>query len=757
MYKHRLIGKKIKKIDGMDKVTGALKFMTDMKFPGMLHAMVLRAHYPHALIKRIDTSMAAAIEGIYMILTSHDVPGLNGFGIELPDEPVLCDTKVRYLGDPLAIVIGETKEQVKRALSLIKVEYDPLPVYDTPEKAMATDAVKIHDSGNIFRHIKAEVGAPDQAFAQADLVVENLYSTQRQEHVFLETEGGIGVPNSNGGVTVYCPSQYGYRDRAQLSKILNLSEERIKIVSSPVGGAFGGKDDINYQALLAISALKTQRPVKIYSSREESFLTGITRQPFKIRMRTAVRKDGKFLGQDVHVICDTGAYASLGGAIMSFALENCCGIYYFPNVKLEGYTVYTNNQITGEFRGFGNNQMHFALESQIDIIAKKLGIDPIKIRKMNCLRSGQRHSMGHSLHGSIGALKTLEMAEQSQLWREMAVYKSQKTPPWIKRGVGVALCQHANGLGKGLPDNSAALIELLEDGTFTVAVGNEELGQGITTTMAIIAAEVIGVDLERIKVITGDTSLCPDSGSTTASRCTYITGNAVKSAAEKMKKLILETGAALLGIRVADVAVYGGSVKGEGCKVTLVDIAKELRKRGSPMTTHGISMPETDKEFAIGLHYMQSYLTQVVGVEVNTLTGKTDVIVTEAFPDAGKVINLVGYEGQVEGGTVMGLGYALMEDFKTSGGEMITQNLQTYLVPTAADAPEIRTIPVEVLEETGPFGAKGFGETPSIPITPAIINAIADAVGVRVYDLPADPEKVFQLLKEQKKTRTTLM
>jgi len=466
-------------------------------------------------------------------------------------------------------------------------------------------------------------------------------------------------------------------------------------------------------------------------------------------MRTAVDKTGKFLAQDVYVVCDTGAYASLGAAIMSFGLENCCGAYYFPNVQLEGYCVYTNNPITGEFRGFGNNQMHFALESQIDIISRHLNIDPLEIRKINCIKPGKRHSHGHSLHSAIGAYETLKAAEGSNLWKNRQNFIKLAEKPWIRRGIGIALCQHGNGLGKGLPDKSTAAVEILKDGTFQVRVSTEDLGQGSLTTMAIIAAEVLNVGIEKITVINANTSLVPDSGSCTASRSTYLVGNAVKKSAEKMKEQILALGANILHAPREKVKISDGKVIYENNAVEFYKLAEILCSQGINKVYYTEAMPETDLDYEIGLHYIQSYLTQVVGVEVNILTGKTDVIVTEVFPDAGKVINLLGYEGQVEGGTVMGMGYALTEKFIVAEGQPMTQNYQTYILPTVNDIPEIHITPVEVLEESGPFGAKGFGETTSIAVTPAILNAIADAIGVRVFDLPADPETVYRLLESK--------
>lgn len=744
------VGKRITRVDGEAKVTGSLKYMTDLTFPGMLYARILRSQYPHALIINMDFSKAFTINGVRYVLTAQDVPGLNGFGIVISDQPLLCSDKVRFLGDPIALIVAETEEAAAEALGLIDVEYEPLEVIDDPGKAMQDGTPLIHDSSNILKHTEAVVGDVEEAFKNAPVIVENTYSTTWQEHAFIETEGGIGVPTPDGGVTIYCPSQYGYRDRQQVAKMLNIDEDLIIIRSSPLGGGFGGKDDINVQGLLGLAALKTGRPVKIHLSREEAFVAGIKRQPSKISMRTAVSNDGKFIAQDVSVICDTGPYASLGVAIMEYGLQNICSAYYFPNVRIEGYCVYTNNPISGEFRGFGNNQMHFAVESQVDCIAKRLHMDPLKLRQMNCIKPGQRLSFGHLISSSVGAAESLRAAETCKLWKERESFKSKAVSPWIKRGVGIAVCQHGNGFGNARIDQCGAAVEIDEDGIFTVYTGCQEIGQGVTTTVTIIAAEELGVGLDKIKVVCGDTGLTPDSGPTTGSRNTYMVGNAVIAAAKTIKEKIIQAAADLLNASPEDVAFSEGIVRSGDNRLGLDVIGKRLKDMGLSKSYQSVIMPVTDIDFCIDLNYLQSYLTQVVGVEVNVLTGKVDAIVTEVFPDAGRVINRLGYEGQVEGGTVMGMGYALMEEFVASQGKNLTENLQTYLIPGAADIPEIFITPIEVLEESGPFGAKGLGETTSIAVTPAIINAIADAVDVRVRDLPATSERVFSLLRSKR-------
>lgn len=750
MQKLSLVGQKVPRVDGEQKATGRLRYMTDLSFSGTLVGKLLFARYPHALIEGIDTGKAKQVQGVHCVITAKDVPGLNAYGIAVEDQPILCDLKTRYLGDPVALVVAETEDQAREAVSLIEVDYRPMETVDDPEKAMAPDAVLIHEQGNVLRHYQTSVGDPEKAFSEAHLVVENLYTTSLQDHAFLETHGGYGVPNPDGGVTVYCPGQHGHAKRRQTAKILGLPEEKVTIISSPLGGAFGGKLEICFEGLLALAALKTKRPVKLHLTREETMIMGVKRVPFKIKMRTAADRDGRFLAQEVSVICDAGPYAALSGEIMAFALENACGPYLFPNVSIAGSCVYTNNPHAASFRGFGSVQMHFAMESQVNLIAERLGLDCLAIRKMNCVKPGRRHSFGNKMHSGVGALETLEALEKSELWQNSASFKSGTTKPWIKRGVGVGLCQGGNGLGKGLPDSTAASVEITPEGKFIVASCAEELGQGCMTTVGMIAAEVFQVGMEQIELVFGDTSRAGDAGATTASRTTYLVGNAVLKAATELRTKMQEAGARILD-EAPDVVVYekGEIVSPSGEVVKLVDIARELHRSGTAAVNCQQAMPETDINFPIPLHYIQSYLAQVVWVEVNTLTGKTDVLATEVFPEAGRVINRLGLEGQVEGGTVMGLGYTLTESFRVSRGEILTKNYQTYLIPTAMDIPDVRVTPVEVPEETGPYGATGIAEATAIAVNPAVTNAIADATGLSIKDLPAHPEAVYWLLAKR--------
>lgn len=750
MKEYSLIGKKIPRVDGKVKATGSLKYMTDLKMPDMLHGKALRSEYEHALIMGIDTRQAEKAEGVACVLTAKDIPGFNGHGHLLQDQPFLCGDKVRYLGDPVAVVFADTVEQAEAATKLIKVDYEPLTSVIDPEEAMKESAPKVHPDGNILTHSEAEVGDVEEAFKDAFLVEENDYTTTYQEHSYIETEGGVGVTEEDGSITIYCPAQESYHDRTMLSKMLDWPEEKITVVSTPIGGAFGGKHDIVVQGLLALGTYVTKRNVKVHISREESFACSVKRQPFRIHMRTAVDKNGKLMAQDTKAICDTGAYATFGPVVTNFGILNSGGVYQIPNARMEGYTIYTNNPLTAEFRGFGNNQVHYALESQMDIIAEKLGMDPFELRKKNSIQPDGKYCWGNKLHNGVGVDQVIETAQETKLWKEMEEFKNGANQPWLKRGIGVALCQQPMGLPKGYNDNSIATIELNEKGEFNAYFSAEDMGQGSLTTMAILGAETLGISMERINVCDGDTSKCPNSGGSVASRQTFVTGTAVKMAAEALKERIMEAAADKLSVPIDQISFDGDTFRADKSSVPIEAIAKMLCAKGETSVTKQYHLVETDLDFNPPLFYISSYQAQIVGIEVNTLTGKTDVLVTEAIPDAGRVINKLGYEGQVEGGTVMGMGYAIMENYKYGEPANTTRNFQTYMLPTTCDLPEIRVTPVEVLEREGPYGSKGFGELTAVAITPAITNAIYDAVGVRVRELPASPERLYKMMQELK-------
>lgn len=761
----RWVGKPVTRIDAVDKATGKFKFMSDLVFPGMLWGRVLRSKYPHALIGKVDTSRAEALPGVRAVLTAKDVTGLNGFGIVVPDQPVLCWNKVRYLGDAVALVAADTPEIAEEALGLIEVEYQPLPVVDDPEKAMEPGSPLVHDGGNIHLCTKVKNGDVERGFAEADVIVERTYYTPRQMHSFLETESGVGICDEDGNITVWCGGQHPYRDQLQVARALGVSPEKIRIIATPSGGAFGGKDEITLQIYLALLARATKRPVKMVLSREESVVAGMKRHPMKITMKTGAKADGTLVAHKVRIVADTGAYASLGGPVVNLAIEHSWGVYRIPNVELEGYCVYTNNGVAGAFRGFGANQVNFAMETQMNLIATALGIDRVEIRKKNALRGGEKAPLGHTMAPVVGTHAVLSALEKCDLWVNREKYKACSSAPWKVRGVGVAVEYHGTGLGVGLPDYGAATIELAPGGRFVVGVSCPEIGQGNTTTYAQIAAEALGVDVLDIDIVSGDTGATLDSGSCTASRSVYTGGNSILRAAEKMLALLREVGAEVLGVPVDDVAVGRGQVwvralegrgsgcEGEGGRVSFAELYERAASWGRTLKTEGSFVwPTADKgiEGAFGLpHLINSYIAHAALVEVDTLTGKTEVLKVESFPDAGKVVNPQGLEGQSEGGAVMGIGYALMEDTIIEGGQFKTTNFSTYILPTSLDSPEVVTHIVEELEPTGPYGAKGIGEAVCVPITPAVTTAIYDACGVTVDRIPATSERVYRALKSR--------
>jgi CO/xanthine dehydrogenase Mo-binding subunit len=594
------------------------------------------------------------------------------------------------------------------------------------------------------------------AFKKCAVVVENTYRTGRQMHMFLETEAGVGFLDEGGNVVLQVGGQAPYRDQLQIARALGIPREKIRVVSSIVGGAFGGKDEVTVQIQLALLALKTRRPVKMVLSREESGISGLKRHPVIVTMKTGALSDGKLFANQVKIVSDTGAYASLGGTILDVSMETCCGPYVIPNIDIDGYCVYTNNGFSGAFRGFGAPQVQFAMESQMDMIAERLQIDRLEIRKRNVIHDGEVSTFGVKIPGSIGIDQTLDVASKSDLWSEREALKSKPSEPWCKRGVGIACSVKGFTFG-ALPDFGSASIILNEDGTFAVGVSCPDLGQGNVTAYAQIAAEELRCRFEDVRIDSADTRLAPDTGGSSASRSLYVGGNAVVKVAQQMRELLLSHASQMLSeatnkleCRDGTVMVVGGSER----KVTYASIAAHARTHGSQRRVEvGFEVPRFERpiEGSIEIpHWSFMYATAIVLVEVDTLTGNTRVLRFLIVPDVGKVISPRNLKGQCEGAVVQGLGHALMEDAIIEDGRLKTPNFTTYLIPTIKDAPEIEVVPVETYEKTGPFGAKGAGEIAIVPVAAAISNAIYDATGVRSLTLPMTAERVFNALRAKK-------
>ncbi len=734
------IGKKVVRKDGQSKATGSIKYMADIQMPDMLYGKILHPPYPHALIKDMDIAEAEAYPGVVKVVTAKDVPGQNRHGLIVPDQPVFCDKKVCYLGDTVAVVVAESEDIAEKALDLVHVSYEKLPCVLTPEEGLALDAPEIHEGGNVGSHLRFKNGDVDQAFREADAIVECTFTTKYQEHSYLEPEGGIAVPREDGGVDVYMGNQNGKRACDDLTEILNLPKDKVNVYSHPIGGGFGGKDDLILQGALAVCALVCKKPVHINFSREESFLVGPKRMPMTMHLKMAAKADGTFLANQVRLTGCLGAYTSYGPAIFGFAAEHSCGIYRFPNVDIDGKAVFTNNCFVSAFRGFGNNQMNFAVESMVDMLAEKLGMDAIELRSKNAIRAGERHSYKHIMTPDTHAVEVVEALRDTKLWKDREAFKAGAKYPWLKRGVGFAACQQGVGLGNHcIPDDSTCEVELLDDGRLMVYFGNEDMGQGSYTTLQMIAAEAMHMPLEQVDAICGISDMTPYSGAITASKTTYISGLAVYGAVNKLLDQVAET----LGCTREELEFTGDGVNGlRWCEISQ-KLSKEQKRQ-----SYREEFTYTDTKLEFGLHYFYAHLSQIVGVEVDTLTGETRVLESEIIPASGTIINPLCFEGQCEGGVVMSQGYALYEDFNTgSEGRILSKNFQTYLIPTMADMPEITVRPIEDPEGSGPFGATGIGEPVSVPGSAAIANAIYDALGIRFKDLPCNKEKVLLALQ----------
>jgi CO/xanthine dehydrogenase Mo-binding subunit len=587
----------------------------------------------------------------------------------------------------------------------------------------------------------------EAAFRSAAIVVENTYRTGSQVHAYLEPEAGLGYIDKEKRLTLVVGGQGPFKDRAEICETLGLKEGEVVVITPPVGGAFGGKDDVPVQLHLALAVLKTGRPVKLVWTRGESCVAGLKRHPGIVKMKTAASSNGTLLANKVEILYDKGAYAGLGPAVLDVAIENCCGPYRIPNVEIQATLAYTNNGVMSAFRGFGAPQVMFAMESQMDILAERLGLDRIEFRLRNALRKGDKGAFRNKIQSGVGIHEALEKARRHPLW---TTRPKSGGDPWTKQGVGVAAAIKGFTLG-ALPDSGSARIQLLADGSFEVMVSTTEIGQGMTIAFAQIAAEALHCELDDVSVVYGDTLKTPNTSVTSASRSTYLGGNAIVKAAKEILSLLTRSAAELLGEPEEHLEARSSAVvsKKTGKSVSYAGLAKKAKLKGPPMEAIGtFDVPRVEPipgSLEIP-HLFYMFACALAQVEVDTLTGAVRVTKLAVFPDAGQVINPQTFEGQVEGAAIQGMGYAIMEDAKIEDGILRTPSFATYLIPTIKDAPEVEVIAVGEAEETGPFGAKGVGEIGLVPIAPAITNAIYDATGARLFEIPATPERVYRAL-----------
>ena len=729
-----------------DKIAGRLPYLTDHRRPDMLVGRILRAGIPHARILAIDTSAAEALPGIAAVVTAKDVPGLNGYGIVVQDMPALCFDKVRYAGDAVAAVAAVDDATALRALASIRVEYEPLPTVDDMEAALAPGAPAVHATGNLQLELHFARGDVEEALRRCAYVVDDVYLTPRQMHGFMETEGGYVVPEADGSLTVAVGGQHGARDRMQLARILAMPEERIRVITSPTGGAFGGKDELTVQPALALLAVKAGRPVRLQLDRAESVVAGWKRNPMRIRMRTGCDAGGRLLAHDVDVLSECGAYASLSPGVLETALERACGPYDIANVRTHGRLAYTNNGVCSAFRGFGMNQMTYAVECQVARLAEMAGLDPIGIRRINLRKPGTPGTLGQTVAASERLVEMLDGAATSDLW---ARPRGLSSDGWQAIGVGMALNYQGTGLGSGVvPDPGGGWLRLLADGRIEAAFGLNEMGQGVVAAIQSAVAAVLGCDRDDIVPVVGDTGLTPESGSTTAARGVHVVWKAAALAGNDFGLRLRAAAGALLGRPADELATAPGGIRDDRSNsgeviLSFAELAGRLAPDSLPISRAAFEFPKTawTKNNA---SYLFAFGAALARVAVDRVTGEVRVLDFEQHTAAGPIIDPAGYLGQIEGGAVQGLGFTLTEDVVMREGAFVTRNLDTYMMPSIADAPEaMEVFAHEELDPGDPHGPRGVGEIGIGAVTPAIAAAVADAIGVWPVVTPIPPEDLL--------------
>lgn len=729
MTVYQNIGKSIPRVDARGKVTGETPYSGDLSMDGMLHMKMLFAGRPHARIKGIKTDKAEAAPGVVAIYTAKDIP-VNEHGLQWQDQPTLCGVGsskpgadvVRYIGDQVAAVVAATEAEAAAAVKLIEVDFEDLPVLDDPIEAMKPDAPRIHEhigDSNICVHYKIRKGNVDEGFAKADMIAESEYRTPVQEHAYLQPEAGLAYIDEEGRITIACGGQWTHEDQHQVAHSLNLAPESIRVVYPAVGGAFGGREDMSVQIVLALAAWKLQRPVKIIWSRQESIVGHGKRHAIILRAKWGATKDGKVIAIENEIIGDGGAYMYTSNKVLGNSAITSTGAYNIPNVKTDVYGVYTNNVPGAAFRGFGAPQALFMAEMQMNKLAEKLGIDPVEFRLKNALKDGDTMGVGTPSPSPVSVTQCIEAARDQFGWKKGNGPQTMDNhrQSTLVRGHGFAAGFKNIGFSFGYQENCWAKIEIRGKGEIEQVVlhhASAEVGQGTHTVMIQMAAEAVGVPFEKVKLISSDSATMGNSGSVSASRMTFMSGNAIRGAAEvALNKWKAEERPAI----------------GE---------FQYLAPRTTPFDHEtGYSTP----------NFAYAFVAQGIEVEVDTETGHLRVVRVISADDVGKPINPALVEGQVEGAVVQAQGYAVLEDYKTKDGRVLTDQLSTYLIPTIWDIPEkVETVFLEIPDPNGPWGARGVGELPFLTVAPAIGAAIHDATGVWINEFPFTPERVLRAL-----------
>ncbi len=781
---HSVVGKSVTRLDALAKVTGQAKYCTDIKLPGMLHAKVLRSPYAHARILSIDTSKAEKLQGVRVVITGEDVPPKR-FGASVFDQHVLARSVVRYVGDPVAAVAADTIEIAERALELIHVEYEGMPaVFDVEEAWQTSPAAVVHpdlpeyqlakfpslqlvpERPNVCNYRTVRCGDVEKGFQEADLIIENRFTTPRIQHCPFEPHVCIAQLEADGSLTIYAGRQSIFLAKQYLCSLFELPPSKIRVIASYyIGGGFGSKVTLYTEPIAVVLAIKTQRPVRLAYTREEMFASGGTRVPFVIHIKDGVKRNGSIIARKMMMLLDMGAYAGSGPFITRNSIYGIVAGYRLPNLKVDAYAVYTNQPIVASFRGFGTTQVVWAIESQMDIIAEKLKMDAVELRRKNLLKEGDMNATGEIVH-SIGLRECLDKVADLIEWDKNT---KQEKGSW-KRGKGLAL---GNKYSMA-PTAAVGVVKVLEDGTIEVRESADEMGQGCITVLAQIAAEEFGVSMDRVKVVWGDTNFTPYfSRGSTSQRSTFNLGNAVRLACQDAKRQLCEIATQKLQAPPEDMDIKDGKIYVRSERSKAIDI-KELftaerellpgefgnyvEKKGevvgkavsvtpaAPSDPLTAQIPSDIARQGGRLTAFYGYAAQAVEVLVNTETGEIKVERIAAATDVGYPLNPKMCEQQIEGGVSMGLSSALWEEVVLDRGKVLNPNFRDYKVASASNMPKIDNVKVSIViapHKDGPYGAKGTGETQMTPTAPAIANAVYNAVGVRIRDLPMTREKII--------------
>jgi len=760
----RIIGKPIPRHDAWEKAFGLTCYAADFSLPGMLYGKVLRSNYPSARILSVNTSRAERLKGVKAVLTAKDVPRNEsvtrfgqthavGGGFEGLYR-VLADRKVHFMGEAVALVAAETEEIAGKALELIRVEYEPLPGVFGPIEAMKPDAPLVHEGRpNIITHYEVVKGDVETGFSEADIIVENTYRVPFVDHAYLEPESGMAWIDEDGVITIRVSTQVIEHFRG-IADLLNLPHNRVRVIGTYVGGGFGGKEDITVEAFLALLTYKTGRPVKLTYTREESILSHSKRHPYVMIYKTGAKKDGRLTALQAKLVSDAGAYVYLSPWVLLYSMVNAAGPYQVPHVKVDGYTVLTNNTFTSANRGFGAPQVCFAYESQMDELARRTGLEPEKIRMMNYLEKGEALATGQILERHVALQETTEKVIEAL---------GERTLPsgQMRIGRGIASGMTSYGRMVFLHDTSRSHVSIEMDGSVTIRAGIQDIGGGQASSLCQITAEILGVPIEDIKIYIADTALTPLAGTTTATRQLYMSGNATLMAAREVRKILVHKAAGMLGIDPESLDLVDREVidkEETGKSLPLKEVVRACASDGLPLYHVALfkapfrNVAQFERiegqifpDFTFGTHGAE--------VAVDEETGKIQVLKLISSFDVGRAINRLSVEGQIEGGAIYGMGYSLTEEVILNQGITMTPSFSEYLLPTSLDVPDVETILIESGDGVGPFGAKGVGEPSVCSVAPAISNAVYDAIEVRIYDLPLTPEKIVRALQSKVKAK----